>query len=183
MKFLRGILAIFLLSWAAPALPFRGAVLGEIAPRHLASVFESILPALKEKTKLPILLPSELPDPTAKAKFAVVRGAQASDYAILLYYELGVGDSGFAASFFAQAGANYSPSELKGIRKVKLERGNDGFFKPISCGGSCAPANLWWQDKGVLYQVQLKLSSTTSEGDQEKTITAVANSAILAGPR
>jgi hypothetical protein len=69
------------------------------------------------------------------------------------------------------------------VREVKLSRGLVGYFRSVSCGGSCAPANLWWEEDRALYQIQLKLSPTLSESDQQKTITAVADSAILAGPR
>ena len=100
----------------------------------------------------------------------------------MLYYKLGVGDSGFAASFTANAHPDYGPKDLPNVDEVKLSRGLVGYFSPVSCGGSCAPANLWEENR-ILYQIQLKLSSSISENDQQRLILAVANSAILAGPR
>jgi hypothetical protein len=96
---------------------------------------------------------------------------------------LGIGDAGFAAFFWAQGNPNYEPQELGGTRKVKLSHGLHGYFSAVSCGGSCAPANIWWKDGRVLYQIQLKFPSTLREGDQQKAITVAADSAILAGPR
>jgi hypothetical protein len=113
----------------------------------------------------------------------VLEKAAASEYAISLYYELGVGDAGFAAHFAAQAAPKYNPRELGNVQEVKLAHGIRGFFRPISCGGSCAPVNVWWEHDSVLYQVQLELPSTLSERRQERTVTAVADSSILAGPR
>ncbi|HWW23238.1 MAG TPA: hypothetical protein VNY78_05005 [Edaphobacter sp.] len=147
---------------------------------------EALTPALAEakaKSRIAVLLPSELPQPLAKAKHAIVETALEDEYAISLYYELGVGDSGFAASFSAKAHPNFGPKDVGDVLEVKLSRGFVGYFRPVSCGGSCAPANLWWEKDHVLYQIQLKLSSTLPEDDQQRAIIAAANSAILAGPR
>jgi len=100
-----------------------------------------------------------------------------------MFYSLDVGNAGFAAMFAGDAAPNYHPRELGNVHEVKLAHGIHGFFRPISCGGSCAPVNLSWEDGGTLYTIQLKLSSSLSENEQQKAITAVANSAILAGPR
>ena len=130
-----------------------------------------------------MLLPTELPTPLGGAKRVIVEKIAPDEYAVALYYELDVGDAGFAATFAAKNNSPYSPRELGNVREVKLTRGIVGFFRPVSCGVSCAPANLWWQQGGPLYQIQLELPSTLSEKKQQTIITAVANSAILAGPR
>lgn len=149
----------------------------------LPVAFNSVLAEVKVKSQVPVLLPSELPETIGRAKHSRVVKATANEYAISLLYRLDTGDAGFAAFFSGEAHANYSPQELPNVSEVKLAHGTRGFFRSISCGGSCAPANLWWEDGGILYQVQLGLSSRASEKDQEEVITAVANSAILAGPR
>jgi hypothetical protein len=151
--------------------------------RPLPSVLASVLPEVKAKSGVAVLLPTELPKSFEEAKHALVEKVAANEYAISLYDELGIGNAGFAALFAANATHNYDPRELPGVHEVKLARGIRGYFRPVSCGGSCAPANLWWEQAGVLYQIQLELGSTLPENDQEKTMTAVANSAILAGPR
>jgi hypothetical protein len=151
-----------------------------------ASVPEALVPAVAEvkaKSRIALLLPSELSQPVAEAKHAVVERASDDEYAISLYYKLGVGDSGFAASFMANAHPDYGPKDLPNVDEVKLSRGLVGYFSPVSCGGSCAPANLWWEENRILYQIQLRLSSTVSGNDQRKVIIAAANSAILVGPR
>ncbi len=153
------------------------------APQSLPEGFASSVRAIKAKTRVPILLPSALPDPIGKAKHTVVQSVDEDSYAISLYYELGIGDAGFAANFTGRAKPNYSPEDLANVERTPLAPGLIGFFRPVSCGGSCAPANLWWQQNGILYQIQLKLSSTLSEQDQQKALTAAVDSAITAGPR
>jgi hypothetical protein len=162
---------------------FVSVVLCIAAPVSLPHIFASALAEVKAKTSVPVLLPSELPSPFSHAKHAMVDKATADEYAITLYYELDVGDAGFAASFGAANNPLYSPRELGNGRRVKLGNDITGFFRPVSCGGSCAPANLWWQRGAVLYQIQLKLPSTLGEKNQQQIITTVANSAILAGSR
>jgi hypothetical protein len=150
------------------------------AGRPMLDVFATALTKAKARTKVPILLPSELPTAFADAKNAVVEKVGPEEYVIGLYYELDIGNAGFAASFSGMNNSPYSPKELPNVHQVKLSGGAIGFFRPVSCGGSCAPANLWWQ-KGALYQIQLKLPSDLSAEEQERIITAVANSAIMAG--
>ena len=149
----------------------------------LPDIFVPVLAGVKAKTTVPILLPTELPKPFSDAEHAIVDKATADEYAVNLYYKSGEGNAGFAASFMATTNPDYSPQELPNVRQVKLAGGITGFFREVSCGGSCAPANLWWEQGSVLYQIQLKLPSTLRDKKQLKTITAVADSAILAGPR
>jgi hypothetical protein len=151
--------------------------------RSLPDVFVSVLAEVKGKTNIPVLLPTELPRPFIDAKHAMVQKATSDEYGVSLYYDLDMGDAGFAAFFAARNNSFYSPRALPEVRQVKLTRGIVGFFWPVSCGGSCAPANLWWEQGGTVYQIQLKLPSALGERKQRKIITAVANSAIQAGPR
>jgi hypothetical protein len=150
---------------------------------HLPNALASVLAEVKTKSHVEVLLPSQLSQPFAKAKYASVDSASEDEYAISLYYELGIGNAGFAASFTANAHPDYGPKELLNIDEVKLSHGLVGYFRPVSCGGSCAPANLWWEEDRILYQIQLRLSPELAESDQRKEMIAIVNSAILAGPR
>jgi hypothetical protein len=151
--------------------------------RSVPNIFVSVLGDVKAGTTIPVLLPTDLPKPFSDAKHAVVKNVSANEYALALYYELDVGDAGFAASFAATKNAGFSPRELPNVQEVKLAGGIVGFFSSVSCGGSCAPASLWWEQQATLYQIQMKLPSTLREKKQLRIITAVADSAILAGPR
>jgi hypothetical protein len=146
----------------------------------LPAAFTAVLSQIKAVSQIPILLPSEVP---LGANHVQLEKATLREYAISLYYELGVGDAGFAASFSGQDMPAYNPAEVPNMRTVELARGTRGYFRAISCGGSCAPANIWWEAGGVLYQIQLRLSSSTNGQSQEAAMVAVANSAIQGGPR
>lgn len=130
-----------------------------------------------------MLLPSELSPRFRGAKYAVAEKVTDNQYAITLYYELNVGDAGFAASFEADGEQKYDPKNLGNVSKVELIHGLIGYFRPVNCGGSCAPANIWWEVGRVLYQIQLRFPSDLGESHQQREITAAANSAILAGHR
>lgn len=156
---------------------------GVASGANLPSVFAPVLPDAKAKSQIPILLPSNLPPIIRKAKNAALDKASANEYAISIWFEQGVGDAGLAASFSARSEASYAPDELSNVQPLRLAHRLRGFFRPVSCGGSCAPASLSWKEQGIVYQVQLKLPSTMPEQRQRAAIVATANSAILAGPR
>jgi hypothetical protein len=146
-------------------------------------VFTAVLAEVKTQSRIAVLLPSRLSRHLEGAKYAVVEKAAKNEYAISLNYKLGIGDAGFAALFAAEAHPGYAPGELGNVRKVKLSKGLVGYFRPVSCGGSCAPANLWWEEDLNLYQIQLVIPPSLREADQQNDLIAIANSSILAGPR
>ena len=90
-----------------------GSKLSHAAPaeKPLPGVLVPALAEVKAKTNISVLLPTELPEPFSDAKHAVVGKVTADQYGIALYYELGVGDAGFAASFSAKNNASYSPRD------------------------------------------------------------------------
>lgn len=161
------------------------AALGQSTPRtsgHLPEALSSALTEVKAKSHIPILLPSELPQPFEGAKYATVEASE-NGYGISLYYELHAGDSAFAASFSADSHPNYGPTDIPNVHQVKLSHGLVGYFREVGCGGSCAPANLWWEEDHVLYGLQLRLRPDIPDNDQQREMISVANSAIIAGPR
>ena len=113
-----------------------------------------ILPEIKTKSRIAVLVPSELPQPFSEAKYASVEKASDSEYAILLNYEPGVGNAGFAALFAAKANPGYAAAGTSKRRKVKLPHGLLGYFRAVTAGYR-APANLWWKEGRVLYHIQL----------------------------
>ena len=81
--------------------------------RNLPSAFAFILPQVKAKSqKVPLLLPSDLPNPISNAKQAVVDKAAANEYSVILFYDLDAGNTGFAAMFSGDAATSYNPREL-----------------------------------------------------------------------
>lgn len=148
-------------------------------PRVLVSALEKV----KGNLRIPILLPAALPGGIGTVRHAIVDRATPGEYQISLFYNLGVGDAGFAGMFYAKANPGYSPEQLPNVHAIELAHGVHGFFRAVSCGGSCVPPNLWWEQNRVLYQIQLVLPPYFSDSDQERPIVKMADSAILAGPR
>ena len=67
-------------------------------------------------------------------------------------------------------------------REVDLANGITGYYKPLSCGGSCSPPMIQWIQGGVLYSIQAKLG-VTGRAAQRRAMIRTANSAIRARPR
>jgi hypothetical protein len=81
----------------------------------------------------------------------------------------------FVAEFRGRQGGKAS-----GKRKVKLARGHTGWFQPSRCGASCASPGIEWEQDGVLYELEAKLGTQSTE---RKILTRLANSAIRSGAR
>lgn len=144
-----------------------------------AKVFQAALAQVKSETKIPILLPSEFPAPIIENNihFAVGNG-KLNKYEITLFYEEGAGYAAFVGYF---AGEPIGKFQAKG-KKVNLANGVTGYFKGKSCGGSCSPSQIRWQQDNVLYTLQLKLAVKT-EAEEEHAVATAANSAIRGGAR
>ena len=83
----------------------------------------------------------------------------------------------FLSSFSAERGG--TPAFK---RTVRLANGVTGYYKPLTCGGSCSPPLLEWVQRGVLYGIQAKVGA---QGDaaQRAAMVKAANSAIRSKPR
>lgn len=67
-------------------------------------------------------------------------------------------------------------------RTVGLARGITGYYKGLTCGGSCSPPMIQWVQGGVLYSIQAKLSAS-GRAKQRAAMIRAANQAIRARPR
>jgi hypothetical protein len=67
-------------------------------------------------------------------------------------------------------------------RTVALARGITGYYKPLSCGGSCSPPMIEWVQGDVLYSIQAKLG-ISGRVKQRAAMVRAANSAIRSAPR
>jgi hypothetical protein len=82
----------------------------------------------------------------------------------------------FVAAFLGEK----TTAKAVGPKRVTLARGRVGRFTPTSCGASCAAPQVQWREKGVLYTVQAKIGTQSTE---RRRLVALANSAIRAGAR
>jgi len=123
------------------------------------SLFRVVLPSIKAKTSIPILLPSDLPARLKAEDIHLVDGdGEANKYSISMYYEVPGVNANFVGCFAGEI-AGETP-ETRG-KEVSLARGLIGYFNPKSCGGSCAPAWIEWSQNGITYTIQLMLGKNT----------------------
>jgi hypothetical protein len=142
----------------------------------LPDLVRADLPAVHRKSGVPVLLPSKAP---ASGDVTTIHGTgfgRRTHYAFTFFY----GDT---------CGANAcnlgSVTGRKGGRPaftatVTLRGGRTGYYKPLTCGGSCSPPEIEWVQRGVLYSIQW--GDVTRSGAR-KAMIGLANSAIAAGAR
>ena len=148
-----------------------------------ARLFNSALREIRSKTRIPILLPSKLPSAIPESEIKLASGEVRPDgYFISLYYTEDTNAS-YAAGFGATKRNLHerNPHERNPPNSVRvaLTNGRNGIFEPVSCGGSCAPANLWWNQNGVTYQIQVKLRADLPEASQRMILVETANRAVV----
>jgi hypothetical protein len=142
---------------------------------HPDKLFAHQLPAARS-SGVSVLLPTNLP------QYAPQTGLFPSVTHGRGHYELQLGavahcngaDACFVAEFSANRGGTHT-----GAANVHLNGGVSAWYRPISCGASCAPANLWWRRNGVLYQIQVK----DPVAPARTMMIALGNSALAAGAR
>jgi hypothetical protein len=142
-----------------------------------ARVFTPALEQIQSKIHIPILLPSKLPSGIPASGIKLALGEVRRDgYFISLYCS-----EDAIASYAAGFGGStliLKDRDLPNGARVALSDRRTGIFRPVSWGGSCAPVNLWWEQNGVMYQIQVKLSPDLPERDQQKILVETANSTV-----
>jgi hypothetical protein len=142
---------------------------------ELPELFEDVLPRVKDRTEVPVLLPqryrsdSERNVPSGKGRrrgytlsIAAIRGC-------------GGATACFVADFSAKRG-----EDPHYTREVRLTGGRTGYFKPLTCGASCSPPVIEWVEDDVLYWIQAHAGTKRQE---KKRLRQMANSAIRHGSR
>jgi len=160
---------------AALALLLVDSVFGQ--PKAPSPVFRPALKEIQSSTQVPIRLPSRLPSVIPENSIKLVTGQTRGDgYFIALYLSKSASNASYAAGFGADVAVSKDPSETP---NVALSGGRAAIFSPVSCGGSCAPANLWWEEHGVTYQIQIRLRPDSDERDQQRILIETANSMVI----
>jgi hypothetical protein len=88
-------------------------------------------------------------------------------------------NAAFLAEIHGNTKAMPDLSKEPSAQRVALQNGAPGWFIPVACGGSCAPAMLYWQMPKASYWLQLKLGSRDSIAAQRKELLEIANSLEL----
>jgi hypothetical protein len=143
-------------------------------PAQLAPVVSE----LKTNTKVPILLPSQLPALAQEKVYAHAK-AEADSYTIRLESDPDCDGANacFLGILSAKRGGRFSFPHV-----VKLNENTTARFRPTTCGGSCSEQAIEWKYKGFLYTSQLNLK-TDIEKEACKEMIELARSAIRYGPR
>ena len=131
--------------------------------------------AVKKGTDVPVLLPSRMTTEHHKLYSAGKGRANRYEFEIGAVRNCHSATACFVADFRGRRGGKAS-----GKRKVKLADGHRGWFRPTSCGASCAAPGIEWEQDGVLYEIEAKLGTKKTE---RRILTRLANSAIRNGPR
>jgi hypothetical protein len=138
--------------------------LGVAAPQaqqspDLPAPLAAVLPELKAKTKVPILLPTHLPPLAEDTIYAHVE-ADADGYTIRLESDPDCDGANacFLGMLRAKRGGRFSFPET-----VKLSETTTARYKPTTCGGSCSEQAIEWKYDGVLYTAQLNLKTESKK--------------------
>jgi hypothetical protein len=166
---------LFLLTLLAVALCAPATASAATFIYDVPDLVERPLTQIKKATSIDVLLPSQFTSDRPKLYSEGRGGRRSYRFDIGAVRHCGGANACFIASFRAKRGGK--PTNT---RKVDLKRGRQGYFEPLSCGASCAPASIEWVDDGVLYTIEGKFGTKKSE---RRVFTRLANSAILKGPR
>jgi hypothetical protein len=139
---------------------------------QLHPVFKSILPKLKQKTQIKILLPKFIPESDGENPiYAIIETATRKKYGILLGFSPDcTGGTACRLGVVSAEAVTRKTPRLTG-KRVSLVKGITSYFVDFSCGANCSDATLTWRQQGVQYVVGLKAGDRTS-------LVKMANSAI-----
>jgi hypothetical protein len=135
-------------------------------------VFNSILPKLKQKSRIRILLPKFIPESDGENPiYAIIETATEKKYEILLGFSPDcTGGTACRLGVVTGEAVTRKTPPLTG-KPVALAKKITGYFVDFSCGANCSDATLTWRQRGVQYTIGLKA------GDRASLI-KMANSAI-----
>jgi hypothetical protein len=144
---------------------------------NLLKLVRAQLAFVKGKTNVPVLLPATLPlAGKASGTLYVTSFTGPKHWGIQI---AGAPNCGGANACFVASFEGQRSGKLPGSANVRVS-GSRGFYKGITCGGSCSPASLWFVRGGVLYTWQMK---DPPPRGTKALILRLANQAIAAGGR
>lgn len=135
-------------------------------------IFSSILPILKAQTKLPIRLPTYIPESDGPNPiYAIIETATASEYQIMLAFTKDCTGGTACRLGYISAAANTAKTPALMGKTIVLAEGITGYFTDAVCGANCSDATLVWEQNSVRYTVAIKAGKVA-------TLVKMANSAI-----
>ncbi len=127
------------------------------------SIFNPILPQLKQKTRIKIRLPKYIPGASGENRlYAIIETATRNKYEIILGFtrDCNGGNACSFGSVSAQAITEKTPRPSG--KAVLLSQKIIGYFIAAQCGANCSDSTITWQQQGVQYTVGLKAGDRSS---------------------
>jgi|GEM_PF-1886938 len=157
----------------------------------VAEPFIPVLPQLQQQTDVLILLPSKMPLKGAP----IYVSSQISNKQYKLNLELNSKCQGIISctigSFSAEPVGQLYYADDPFTKEVHLAKGIRGYFIPSRCNRTlrtaesnfaCRPSTIEWVWEDLVYRIVLR-GVGRNLGEEEAIMSAIANSAIEAGPR
>ncbi|MEA5577810.1 hypothetical protein [Anabaena sp. UHCC 0451] len=135
------------------------------------TVFKSILPKLKQNTKIRILLPSYIPGLEGENPlYAIIETANKNKYDIILGFSPDCnGGSACRFGMISAEAINKTTPRLSG-KAISLAKGKTAYFVDFQCGAGCSDATLTWRQKGVQYTLGLKAGKQSELVEMAKSV-------------
>lgn len=135
-------------------------------------VFQPVVPQIRKTTKIPVLLPKEIPIPqTGSPLYATLDTVTPQKYVVLLE-EVPNCNRVVGCRYGAVVGeAVTSKTPLMLGKAIFLRKGVTAYFTASICAANCSDAVVMWRQKGIQYSVGFKAA-------QQVDLVAVANSFI-----
>jgi hypothetical protein len=161
------------------------------APPSVKALFEAAAQGIVSKSSIAVYIPVSLQSLEANAKDgcafsrATPGGFSIALYGRLMEYgktEALVCEANDAALIVEIHGDSKPMPDLSNrgsAQKVTLANGFAGWFVPLSCGGSCSPATLYWQTPRASYCLQMRLNRAVAPSRQLAALLDTANSLEL----
>ena len=156
---------------------FAAVAVADAATYRIPKVLRDDLKRVGPRTDLPIRIPTRMNLDYGKGVYGEGTGSKNRyTFEVNATDECGANVC-FLAQFMGEKGG-----EPSFTREVELARGIIGYYKPLTCGGSCSPPMIQWMQGGILYSIQAKVG-VPGRKRQRRAMRRAANSAIRATPR
>ena len=146
---------------------------------HVMKVFSEAVPLLRQKTSVPIRIPTEIPGLDAEDDlYAIVKSADETGYIVILGATPDC-EGQHVCSYGTLTGTRRPFNKIDDFTdrrrtRVKLWNGINGYFYDFVCGAYCSDSLIAWTEGKYHYIIGLK-------AERQTNMIKVANSAIRAG--
>src|SRR5918998_5328256 len=131
---------------------FAAVAVADAATYRIPRVLRDDLKRVGPRTDVPIRIPTRMNLDYGKGVYGEGSGTKRKyTFEVNATDECGANVC-FLAQFTGERGG-----EPSFTREVALARGITGYYKPLTCGGSCSPPMIEWVQGGVLYSIQAKV--------------------------